>query len=169
MAENRAKCKLPIFIGKYSKTYHLRESRLKTAVSGKDLPEAKIYLHLDSKINRKASSNWILLQAHNLHPAVPQCELAKDMWNRLQKRYEEKMVMNKLTLVNNLLNMKYKHEQILSDHIVMLESQFTRLGFRITEIDDSTQLAIKIPTLKECNTFEPLMTLVTVMEKYNLS
>lgn len=77
--------------------------------------------------------------------------------------------MKKGTLISTLPHMRYKSEQIIGDHVAVLQSQFTLLGSMKREFDGSTKLAITILTLKHCNKFEPLLVSVKVAKEINHS
>lgn len=99
--------------------------------------------------------------------AVQHCRKAKDMWDKLQERYEGKSVLSKLSLIKNLLNMKYGREQNMKDHVAILESQFARLAAMNTEYDDATKLAIMISSLRDNTEFEPFVTSIGLLKEDN--
>lgn len=49
-----------------------------------------------------------------------------EMWDRMQEKYEEKSVANKLTSIDIFLNENYKQERGMGDHVPVLELQFAR-------------------------------------------
>lgn len=48
----------------------------------------------------------------------------QEMWGRLHKRHDEKTVMKKLSGLKILLNMRVDTEEEMSNHVVVLCSQF---------------------------------------------
>lgn len=62
---------------------------------------------VDPKLKQKALAVIIHLLGDNLLRAFQRFELAKEMWDRLRKRYSGRTVINKLALTNNLLKMTY--------------------------------------------------------------
>lgn len=110
----------------------------------------------------------ISLLGDNPLRTVQDCELPKNLWDRLQERYEGRDI-SQLTLINSLLNMRYRRNQNMENHISVLESQFARLALMSAEFHDSRRLAIVIAALKNYNAFEPLTTSAGVMKKNNHS
>lgn len=67
------------------------------------------------------------------------------------KTYKAKTIINKLSLVNNLLTDRYKLQQSVGDDYAVLKLPFMRLPSMETDFDDSTKLAILISTLEDHN------------------
>lgn len=87
------------------------------------------------------------------------------MWDILQECSEGKTVINKLTLINNVVEMRYRRDQNTGDHTAVIESQFVQMASTSTEFDDSTKLAMFTAIVKNCSEFEPFIMLVGIMKE----
>lgn len=123
---------------------------------------------IDPEKNLKIDNKllFILIPSFGDNPllAVQSCELAKDIWDIPQERYEGKTVINKFSLLSNILKMRYWSEQSMAEHVSVLESHLTQLASMETEFDDFTKFAIIISNLEDQSEFEALITLVVMMK-----
>lgn len=116
-------------------------------------------------MNQKALAEIIFYLGNILLRATQQCEMNREMWDRLQEHYAGRMVINKLKLINSLFNMKYSREQNMENNIARMESEVARLASMDTESDDSTKIDVMIRTLKNIDEFERLDNSESVIKK----
>lgn len=117
------------------------------------------------KLNNQALPILILFLRDNPLRAVQHCKFAKDMWDRLQEKYEENSVISGTSFINKVLNMGFKREWNMDDHVATLEWQFARLAFKNTEFEDATKIGIMMSTLRDNNELEPFITSVSLMKE----
>lgn len=137
---------------------------VKTALTGKDIPEAITEPQVDSKTKKRPLAVLLPSVRYNSLWAVQKCELAKDMSDTLQEKYDGKTVMNKSDLISNLLHKRYKREENMKYHVAVLDFPFRQLA-SMTAFNNSTKSAIKILNSKECSLFEPFKTSVDVADE----
>lgn len=65
-------------------------------------------------------------------PFVQSCFMAKEACEKLQLRYVGKTLINNLCVLNSLLNVKTKKEELIGDHTAKMK----RKGARLAAVND---------------------------------
>lgn len=115
--------------------FKLWELRVKAASSGKDLATALAEDLVDNRVGEKDLSMIISALGDNHARENQECPTAKEAWNKLQHRYAGKSMMNKLALLDNVLNNRFGQVFNMGDHIAMTESQFFCLPYTGTTME----------------------------------
>lgn len=79
--------------------------------------------------------------------AVQSCTTAKEVWKKLQMRYAVKRLLNKFSVLNDLLNVKMKREELMGHKSKKLESIFAHLFAMNVPVLESMQVAILVSSL----------------------
>lgn len=82
-----------------------------TALNGRELSGAIIETSVKTKTNERSLLLMVRTAGDNTLKTVQECELARDVWEKLPKRYARKTVTKKLTLLNILLKRRYKRRE----------------------------------------------------------
>lgn len=135
MAEDKTDFKIHILYERDGEDLRLWVLRVRSALNGNDFLKAITEKQVDAKIDQKAFALMIPPVGDNPRRGVQQCELAKDMWDRLQEGYVRRAFINELTLILHLFNMGYEQNQNMESFIAILESQFARLVSTDTKLD----------------------------------
>lgn len=112
MYEEKAEARLPTFQGNSGEEFSLWELRVKAALRAKNLIEALTKNTVEGKVSKKALFKIIFALGDNPLRSIQEYETANEAWNKLQQRYAGKTVINKLRLLNNMLNKTFKQEKI---------------------------------------------------------
>lgn len=96
---------------------------MKTALIGRELISAITNKNVEAYTNEKSLSVIVPALGDKPLRAVQDCETAREIWGRLQEQNAGKTLLNKLEILNNLLNMNYNAEQIMEDHVAVFDSQ----------------------------------------------
>lgn len=141
--------KVPHFNGTREDDFQLWSLRIKAALRSRELASALIDEAVETKVNEKAMTIIITALGDNPLRAVQECLTAKAVWNKLQGRYAGQSMVNKLSVLNTLLNMILKKSSNMRDHIAILESQFSRLATMGSNLEESLKVAILLSSLSE--------------------
>lgn len=85
--------------------------------------------NVTSDVNDEALSMIIYALGDSLLRAVHNCSTAKEAWHKLHDRSAGKTLVNKLCVLNGLLNIKLRKDDRMGDHFARMEIMFSRLMF----------------------------------------
>lgn len=112
---------------------------------------------VESKITRKLRSIIASISGGLLLRAVEECNLTKDVCVKRQERYVGKTVINKITLLRNVLSMRSRNPENLASPVAVLEPRSVLLATMRLKLDDSMKVVVLIATLEDINEYESVI------------
>lgn len=126
--EKRYKASVPKLHGNKDHDFHLGSIRVKEALRGKELIIAWAKKSVESNVNEQAIAFVIMRLGNNPLRSIQECETAMEVWEKLQVKYAGKTIINKISILNSLLNTKFQRCADTGNHISLFEYQFSWLA-----------------------------------------
>lgn len=83
------------------------------------------------------------------------CDSAKAVFNRLQRRYAGKTMVSKLKALKILLNTKFSNNTDVRDHVAYLKSRFSLLAAMGSTIEESLNVDILLSSVRNHQELAP--------------
>lgn len=131
-----------IFHGRDERNFHAWALRGKATIKRRELIKSNGGINVNTLINKEEPSVRLPEPEDNRLQAVQGYELATELWKNVKKDTSGEPVTNKLTTIQNLLNIRYTRRGPIGDYSAMLKSQYTRLVAMQMALDESTKAAV---------------------------
>lgn len=107
----------------------------------KNIIDATFNKEVDRKTSERALAVIVWSLGDKPLRAIQNCESDIEAWEKLSSRYASKSLINRLILINNVLDMKLKNDVQIGDHVAQLKSQFSRLAAMDSAVEEQMQVA----------------------------
>lgn len=98
---------------------------MKASLGVKKMGRALANDNVSAEISEEALSMLISAFGDSSLRAVQDCVTAMDEWDKLQARYDGKMLINKQAVQNSSLNLKLRRGEQIRDHNAKMETEFS--------------------------------------------
>lgn len=85
----------------------------------------------------------------SVYPHVEAETDAQKMWNKLNELYEHKNVQNKSCLTRKLINMKYKDDDSMTEHMSVFRNTLNKLEATDIKLDDELQALLQLSSFSD--------------------
>lgn len=127
--------------------FHPRTLCVKASIKSRELVKAFTDANLEKTISEKALFNILSALGDDPLQAVWNCTRAMPASYKLHTRYAGFSMVDKLSILNTVLDTKFKRNDHKGIHIAVFRPQFSRLAMMGSKLDESTEVAILLSLL----------------------
>lgn len=142
MNDDKYKAKLAKFSGINESCFNLCCLRVWAALSCWELATSLVHEEVDASGSERALAILISALRNKPRRAVQECTMTISEWSELLHRYAAKALINKIGILNTLLNVRLKVNKSLVDQVAKIDSRFARFVTMVSDIEGSMVIAV---------------------------
>lgn len=122
-------------------------------------------LQARTKLVRNTLEIIITILTDDPFRTIQDCQTAKESRTTLQTRYASKYMINRLSVLNILLNSKLTAKEYMAEHISTCETLHARLAVMKTPVQKAIKIALLISSLSNLYEYKPVIALFNTMRE----
>lgn len=166
---NEDVAKILRFNGITHEGYQLYCLRIKEALRAKRIIRTLTNDKVDQTGSDQKLSVIVCSLGNNPLKVIQSCQTLKANCERFNLRYPGRAVINKMGMLNSLLNIKHSKGEGIGNRIATMETKLARLASMNWVVKDSMKIALPILSIRHSRGFEVISASINSMKEDDLS